>query len=84
VSALVRLLSEPLFKRSTLHQEQLLPLLTIVYNAIPPGRAQANALVSKVGAIVEEVANIEEAANAEVVDSMDHDMHSASVSPDNL
>jgi hypothetical protein len=84
VSALVRLLSEPLFKRSTLHQEQLLLLLTTVCNAIPPGRAPAKALVSKMGANVEEVANIEEAANAEIVDSMDHDMHSASIGPDDL
>jgi hypothetical protein len=41
-------------------------------------------LVSKLVANVEEVANIEEAANADVFDSMDHDMHSASVNPDDL
>lgn len=40
VTALVGLLSHPLFKRSSLHQEQLLSLLYLTFCAIPPPRAK--------------------------------------------
>lgn len=43
VASLVSLLSEPLFKRSTVHQDNLLILLSTVCNSLPPAKAPAKA-----------------------------------------
>jgi hypothetical protein len=71
ISILVRLLAEPLFKRSTVHQEQLLLLLTTVCNAIPPAHAPATSVQPESAPSRLDADMSGDSAQA---DLMDHDM----------